>query len=317
MKYKIPLVSDSKRRSEILKESGVASSNLDSESILITGITSIHGWPIFSALREKYKERVYGVAPDNMSHFFKNDKKVFFCNMEKRSKIAKIFDEVKPGAVVHAGGVCDLDRCENAPEFAYEVNVLGTRNIVNLSKNSYLLYISTDLVFSGNDPLDCGYSELSLCDPVSVVGRTFVEAEQEILKHQLSGILRLGLPIGPSISGTKGPIDFIAKRLSRNNKMTLFHDEIRSLITTADVARAVIHFFDKNGVGIFHCGGPQEYSLYDIGAYLVQERGYQEEYLIRSSRFHEKNGPPRIGRVVLDSTKFYEFTGFIPSNALK
>jgi len=289
----------------------------NSGHILITGITSIHGWPIFSRFREKYGERVYGVAPDNMSHFFKDDKKVFFCNMEKLSKMGKIFDKVKPKAVVHAGGVCDLDRCENSSDFAYKVNVLGTRNIVNLSKESYLLYISTDLVFSGNDPIDCGYSELSPCDPVSVVGRTFVEAENEIQKHEMSGIIRLGLPIGPSISGTKGPIDFIAKRLSKNKKMTLFHDEIRSLITTTDVAKAVINFFDKKGEGIFHCGGPQEYSLYDIGSYLIEERGYQEEYLIRSSRFNEKNGPPRIGKVVLDSTKFYEFTGFTPSNALK
>ncbi len=289
----------------------------NSDHILITGITSIHGWPIFSAFREKYGERVYGISPDNASHFFKNDKKVFSCNMEKFSRIGKIFDKVKPKAVVHAGGVCDLDRCENSPDFAYEVNVLGTRNIVNLSKNGYLLYISTDLVFSGNDPIDCGYSEVSLVDPVSVVGRTFVEGENEILQHGMSGIIRLGLPIGPSISGTKGPIDFIAKRLSRNNKMTLFHDEIRSLITTQDLAKAVIHFFDKKGEGLFHCGGPQEYSLYDIGAYLVEERGYQKEYLIRSSRFSEKNGPPRIGRVVLDSTKFYDFIGFTPSNALK
>ena len=99
--------------------------------------------------------------------------------------------------------------------------------------------------------------------------------------------------------------------------MTLFHDEIRSLITTTDLAKAVIHFFDKKGKGVFHCGGPQEYSLYDIGTHLVEERGYREEYLIRSSRFAEKNGPPRIGRVALDSTKFYEFTGFTPANALK
>ena len=290
----------------------------NSENILITGITSIHGWPIFTAFREKYGERVYGVAPDIKSRFFKKDKKVFFCTMEKLSKVKEIFDKVRPKAVVHAAGVCDLDRCEDSPDFTYQVNVLGTRNIVNLSKDSYLLYISTDLVFSGNDPIvDHGYSESSLCDPISVVGRTFLEAENEILKHEMSGIIRLGLPIGPSISGTKGAIDFIAKRLSKNKKMTLFHDEIRSLITTTDVARAVMHFFDKRGRGIFHCGGTQEYSLYDIGAYLVKERGYQEEFLIRSSRFDEKNGPPRIGTVTLDSTKFCEFIGFTPSDALK
>jgi len=289
----------------------------NSNNILITGITSIHGWPIFSAFREKYGERVYGIAPDITSRFFKNDKKVFFCTMEKFSRVREIFNKVRPKEVVHAAGVCDLDRCEDSPDFTYRVNVLGTRNIVDLSKDSYLLYISTDLVFSGNNPIDRGYSESSLCDPVSVVGRTFLEAENEVLKHKMSGIMRLGLPIGPSISGTKGPIDFIAKRLSKNKKMTLFHDEIRSLITTTDVAEAVLRFFDKKGKGIFHCGGPQEYSLYDIGAHLVRKRGYQEKFLIRSSRFDEKNGPPRIGKTVLDSTKFYEFTGFTPSDALK
>jgi len=237
--------------------------------------------------------------------------------MEKFSAMRAIFDKVKPEAVVHAGGVCDLDRCESSPDFAYEVNVLGTRNIVKLSKNSYLLYISTDLVFSGNDPLDCGYPEHSKCDPVSVVGKTFVEAENEVLEHAMSGIIRLGLPIGPSISDQKGPIDFIAKRLKNNRKMTLFYDEIRSFITTRDLAKASIHFFDKRGQGIFHCGGPQEYSLYDIGTYLVETRGYKKKSLIRSSRFDEKNGPPRIGRVTLDSTKFYEFTGFTPSDALQ
>lgn len=289
----------------------------NSDNILITGITSIHGWPIFSAFREKYGERVYGVGPGINSPFFKNDKKVFFCTMDNLSKMKEIFHKVRPKAVVHAGGVCDLDRCENDPDFTYEVNVLGTRNIAGLSRDNYLLYISTDLVFSGNDSLARGYSESSLCDPVSVVGKTFAEAENEVMRHEMNGIMRLGLPIGPSISGTKGAIDFIAKRLRKNQKMTLFHDEIRSLITTRDVAKAAIHLFDKKGKGIFHCGGTQEYSLYDIGAYLVRERGYQEEFLIRSSRFDEKNGPPRIGRVTLDSRKFYKFTGFTPSNALR
>ncbi|MFC1509721.1 NAD-dependent epimerase/dehydratase family protein, partial [Candidatus Omnitrophota bacterium] len=84
----------------------------NSDRILITGITSIHGWPIFSAFRKKYGERVYGIAPDVKPRFFKNDKKVFFCTMGKLSKMREIFDKVKPKAVVHAGGVCDLDRCE-------------------------------------------------------------------------------------------------------------------------------------------------------------------------------------------------------------
>ncbi|MFH1479137.1 MAG: sugar nucleotide-binding protein [Candidatus Omnitrophota bacterium] len=289
----------------------------NTNNILITGITSIHGWPIYLKFKERYGKAVYGISTESMSRFFKGDKNVFSNNMEKLSAVEEIFNKVQPKAIVHAGGVCDLDRCEREPDFAHEVNVIGAQNIVNLSKDIYLLYISTDLVFSGNTPLDNRYSESSRCDPVSVIGRTFVKAEKAVLDHDTSGIIRLGLPIGPSVSGTKGPIDFIAKRLSTKRKMTLFHDEVRSLITTEDLAHGVLNFFEKKGKGVFHYGGPKEYSLYDIGSHLVKTRGYKKEYLIRSSRFDEVNGPPRIGRVILDSKKFYDFTGFTPSDALR
>jgi len=288
--------------------------NKKMNNILITGITSIHGWPIFSFFREKYRDNVYAVCPLKMSEYFEKDEKVFYCDIENYSGLEEIFNTVRPDAVLHAGGVCDLDMCEDSPGFAYDVNVIGARNIVSLSENSYLLYISSDLVFSGNNSFSAtkGYTEFCKTDPVSVVGRTYVEAENEVQKHNFYGIVRVGLPIGPSISGTKGAVDFIAKRLGKKQRMTLFHDEIRSLITTSDLARGIFSFFDKRGQGLFHFGGQQEYSLYDIGEHLVNTHGYHKEYLIRSSRFDEKNGPPRIGRVTLDSSKFYEFTEFVP-----
>ena len=49
------------------------------------------------------------------------------------------------------------------------------------------------------------------------------------------------------------------------------------------------------------------------GVFLILE----DDMLVVRARFSEKNGPPRIGRVTLDSNKFYTFTDFTPSNALK
>ena len=287
-----------------------------SDNILITGITSIHGWPIFSLFRQRYGNRVYGVCSDKMSSFFEKDKHVFFCDIEDYNGMKNIFKKVCPEAVLHAGGVCDLDMCEDSPDFAYEVNVKGAGNIAELSKGKYLLYISSDLVFSGNDPLDEGYIETSIPDPVSVVGQTYVEAENEILKHGMSAVVRIGLPIGPSISGTKGAVDFISKRLKFQKKMTLFFDEIRSMVTTEDLSAGILSFFKKKEQGLFHFGGPRDYSLYDIGLYLVETRDYHKEFLIRSSRFEEENGPPRIGNVRLNSKKFCNFLGFEPMDAL-
>ncbi|MBF0253148.1 MAG: sugar nucleotide-binding protein [Candidatus Omnitrophica bacterium] len=286
-------------------------------NIIITGITSIHGWPIFLKLRQKYGDLVHGICPLKMSDYFQDTANIHYCDIEDFSSLKNIFDQVKPGSVLHAGGVCDLDMCEDSPHFAYKVNVDGAKNIIELSNKAYVLYISSDLVFSGcSNILDNGYTENCSTDPVSVVGKTYVCAETEILKHNMCGIIRLALPIGPSISGTKGAVDFISKRLAESKKMTLFHDEIRSLITTRDLAKGIVDFFDKRGQGVFHFGGPKEYSLYDIGEYLVRKFDYSEKYLISASRLDEKNGPPRIGRVTLDSTKIYDYLDFIPEDSL-
>ena len=115
---------------------------MDPDKILITGITSIHGWPIFLAFRKEYGDRVYGVSPENMREYFNDEKRIFFCNMEDFSGIKDIFEEVDPGSVIHAGGVCDLDRCESSPYFAYEINVLGTRNLVSLCGGRYFQFRS-------------------------------------------------------------------------------------------------------------------------------------------------------------------------------
>jgi len=297
-----------------------------SNNILITGITSIHGWPIFSYFQKKLKARVFGICPHKMKRYFKHQENVFFADVENLAELKNVFTKVQPKTVLHAAGVCDLDMCEEMPEFAHKINVLGAKNIAKLSKQAYLMYIGSDLVFSGKHPLANGYTERCHTDPVSVVGKTYVKAEKEILKHKNSAIVRVTLPIGPSITGTKGAVDFIAKRLKAKRKTTLFFDEVRSLITTADLAKGVFKFFNKKGRGIYHLGGSKEYSLYDIGMHvaktLISEhsssaglslRYYTQKYIVPMSHKHEENGPPRVGRISLNSQKFYEFTGFVPS----
>jgi len=70
----------------------------------------------------------------------------------------------------------------------------------------------------------------------------------------------------------------------------------------------------KKAQGLFHLGGPQKYSLYDIGDYLVKKQCYDSHYLIHASRHEEENGPPRIGDVSLNSSKFRSATNFSPAS---
>jgi dTDP-4-dehydrorhamnose reductase len=253
-------------------------------------------------------DRLFGVRPPNVK--LPEDANAASVCVTDQEELARLRNNFRPTHVLHAAGVCDLDMCEARPHFAHEINVTGARSIVSVFGGTcHLMYLSADLVFSGNNPTKTGYRESDEPDPVSVVGRTYRLAEREIEKAPRHAILRLGLPMGDSIQGKKGAIDFIEGRLSRGLPMSLFHDEYRSCIPCDDLANAVVSLFSMEVEGLFHIGGPRPVSLYEIGERILQRGKYRKESLRKLSRKDDVNGPPRIGNVHLNSSKAERLLG--------
>ena len=279
----------------------------DSWRILVTGVTSIHGWPIFTQLHKLLPETfLYGLRPPN-SNVPDAENVSSFCITE-REKLEKIRDEFKPTHVIHCAGVCDLDVCEERPEWAYSLNVHGTMAVADVFGNDIpILYMSTDLVFSGYNSPAGGYTEDDEPNPINVVGKTFASAEAYIQKCKDHCIVRLGLPLGDSIDGKKGAIDWIESRFRRNLPVTLFYDEYRSCVDCEEIVRMAIAALTLGLRGIFHLGGDRRWSLYDIGKYVLDKGGYAPALLHGIMRHQEENGPPRIGDVSLNSKKLRSF----------
>jgi len=277
--------------------------------VLVTGITSIHGWPVYRKLKSlSDPERLFGLRPPNMK--IPDDRNAASVCMTDRAELARLRDDFRPTHLLHAAGVCDLDMCEAKPQFAHDINVRGARNIVEIFSGScYIMYLSADLVFSGNQPSPHGYMETDKPDPVSVVGKTYALAEKEIANAPRHSIARLGLPMGDSIQGEKGAVDFIEGRLKRGLPMSLFHDEYRSCIDCEDLADAVVSLFSMEVQGVFHVGGPRPVSLYDIGERILERGRYRRDALRKWSRAEDIKGPPRIGNVHLNSGKTERLLG--------
>jgi dTDP-4-dehydrorhamnose reductase len=204
--------------------------------------------------------------------------------------------------VVHCAGVCDLDVCEERPRWARRLNVEGTRAVAEVFGDRPILYMSTDLVFSGEDTPPGGYTESHPTAPVSVAGRTFAEAEMQ-LNPERACVVRLGLPLGCSIHGDKGAVDWIESRFKRALPVTLFYDEIRSCPSCDEVGQVAVAALCRGLTGLYHCGGRRRWTLYEIGDYVLQRGGYDTRLLKGQYRHQEVNGPPRIGDVSLDSRK--------------
>ncbi len=275
----------------------------------MTGVTSIHGWPVFRALKRRLpRERLFSVRPPKMTS--PGGDNVRSICISDQPALEHLRDTFKPTHIVHAAGVCDLDVCEERPRWARSLNVDGTKAVADtFGDTCHILYLSTDLVFSGDNPPAGGYTEADPPDPVSVAGKTFAEAESHIFGCPSFCIVRLGLPLGASITGTKGAIDWVRSRFERNLPVTLFHDELRSCVPTEEIADMAIRMLLAKATGLYHFGGRQPVSLYEMGRTVLEMGPYREKLLTGISRFEEKGGPPRIGDVALNSAKIRKVLG--------
>ncbi|WP_089937825.1 SDR family oxidoreductase [Candidatus Entotheonella palauensis] len=225
--------------------------------VLITGVTSLHGWPLYKALtRQLGPQSVLGICPPKTKTAQFPEGNALPCCINDVTGLTAAFEQFRPTHVIHAAGMCDLDVCELWPSLAYQRNVEGTDNIARLSRDCHLMHISTDLVFSGNDPPPNGYDEDSPPDPPSMIGKTFIEAEAIVAQLPHAMIVRKGLPMGDSLSGRKGPIDYLAYRFRRGKPLTLFYDELRSALYIDDLILGLRLLWETEATGHYHFGGP-------------------------------------------------------------
>ncbi len=69
------------------------------------------------------------------------------------------------------------------------------------------------------------------------------------------------------------------------------------------VASVALRTLKHNLTGLYHLGGAKPWSLYEIGVYVLSKDNYDPTLLDGMLRHEEKNGPPRIGDVSLNSTR--------------
>lgn len=281
---------------------------MNSRKVLITGITSIHGWPIFQKLRKNLGDnRVFGIRSPKMK--IPDGENVVASCITETNTLEKLKQTFAPTDIVHCAGVCDLDVCEERPHWARKLNTDGTKTIVDAFSDCHIIYLSSDLVFSGNNPPMGGYDENANVDPVSVAGKTIADAENIVRTCKSYCIVRLGLPIGNSITGDKGAIDFIESRFRKSLPVTLFTDEFRSCIACEEIGSAVYELISRKSQGIFNLGGPSATSLHNIGEWIIKKGCYGSSLLKGILRCEEVNGPPRIGNVSLNSSKITDLLG--------
>jgi dTDP-4-dehydrorhamnose reductase len=227
--------------------------------------------------------------------------------LEDGSWPRELFQRRQPNALLYCHAVCDVPKCEAAPEWAREINVEHVRRVLAaLPEKTRLIYVSSDHVFGG----DGVYDEDAAPCPVSIYGKTRVQAEELVLNRNNSLIVRIGLPIGSSPNGRTGHLDWLRYRIQRGLPITIVHDEYRSVVWAGDLASRIMQLAQSAETGIRHVTATRAASRVELANHLLSECRLKAN-LTHESR-HER-AAPHLGRVELATIHGGQLSQPLPS----
>ncbi len=213
------------------------------------------------------------------------------------------FREARPDVILHAAAWARVADCHRNPEAARRVNVGGTATLAELAgqASARLLLLSTDLVFDGTK---APYREDDPPGPVSVYGRTKLDAEAALQHLPRCVVARVSLLYGPSLTGRASFFDEQLRALRAGRPATLFADEWRTPLDLATAAHALVELARSDVQGIVHIGGPERLSRLEMGQRLARCLGVTCSGIVAVRRDEVPASEPRPRDVSLDSSRW-------------
>lgn len=167
--------------------------------------------------------------------------------------------------IIHTSAARDPDLCEKDKEDTYNLNVKASEELAKAAsaKKAKFVFISTDYVFSGNNP---PYKETDKPDPINCYGETKFEAEKLILSICPDAIiLRVSILYGINAGLKASALLYSSiKAIESKTEVSIEDVIIRYPVYTGDVAEAISFLLNKKASGIFHFSSDDRLTKYQI-----------------------------------------------------
>ena len=241
-------------------------------------------------------------------------------DITKIEKIEKYVSEKLPNIIINCAVYTNVDKAEEEKEQAYNINCLGTLNLVQIC-NKYsvtLIHISTDYVFDGKKEQCYSYKEDDelYLNPVTIYGITKLQGERNIINLcEKYYILRTSWLFGDG----KNFIRTIIELSKRNSEINVVNDQFGNPTYTVDLARIINKIIIQNiPYGIYNATNLGSTSWYELAKkVLIYTKSNCIVNPISTQDLNRKAIRPKNSK--LDITKLLEQGIEIPTydNALK
>lgn len=194
-------------------------------------------------------------------------------------QLTSAIQHISPDIVVNAAAYTAVDKAEQEPELAYQINAHAPAAMASACKasNIPLIHFSTDYVFNG-DALSA-WTEEAKPAPLNVYGQSKLQGEQAI---QHSGVAHLILRTS-WVYGNRGQ-NFLCtmKRLAEEKEqLTIVDDQVGAPTWSRHLADAVSQIVVKSSdqgtefwnskTGVYHLTGGGQGSWYDFACAIFDE----------------------------------------------
>ena len=257
--------------------------------IIGTGLSGLVGSRVAELLKRKYQFIDFSLASG--------------VNILDKAVLETAFEKDKDAkAILHLAAFTDTNTAHeqrgDKKSLCYQLNVVGTKNIIDRCRKygQYLIYVSTDFVFSGKK--DGVYNEDDQPDPIDWYGRTKYEAEKAVLASGLpASIVRIAFPYRAQFTPKQDLVRKIIIGLADKNLYSMFADQIITPTFIDDIARAIDRFLVDKNEGIFHLVGSENLSPYRLAQKVAEVFSFDSSLVKKGSLEDYQKGLPPNSRL--------------------
>jgi len=204
-------------------------------------------------------------------------------DVTNKEQVKKIFCQNEINTVIHTAAITKIRKCEDNRQLAWNVNVEGTKNlideIIHSKLNINFIYVSTACVFDGHSGM---YTEKSIPYPENFYSLTKLLGEIEVNRLSNATIIRT---------------NFVPKKPWPYEKA--FTDRFGTYLFADQVAKGIEDIIKEKMTGIVHVVGDKKMSVFELAKMTTPQ--------IEPMTIDDYTGPPLTMDMSLDTNKWKKY----------
>ena len=287
--------------------------SIKSKRILVTGSNGFIGFHLVKRLEEEGAE-VYCISKSESK---KKSIRNYKLDIRNYNELNKVIKKINPNIILHLASLIDNSRDENIIKETFEVNTLGTLNLLKATKDiDYDLFIYTNTFELYGDENKPPFNEemktkgMSPYSTSKICGENYCELFLKIYNKPIV-IFRLPIVYGPEKKGKMFIPDLMNSIKEEKEFSMTKGKQTRDFIYIKDVIDAFIMACNKNGIrGTFNIGYGKETSMRTIVKLM-------KKYVKLNVNFNKPYRKQEIWSYYSDISKIKKELGWEPKTSLK